>query len=417
MKVLVLGAGIVGVTTAYELARDGHDVTVIDRCEGPALETSHANGGQLSWHQAAPLAGPGVVRKALSWLGKHDAPLLYRLRLDPQLWAWTLKFLSNCPSPTYWHNAERMLRVALYARERLHEILKREDITFDHQRGGILKLYQNAPDHRQDCDDIQAWKELGSTKHGLDHKACIELEPALAHSTLNIAGGIHAPSDESGDCYAFTCQLARRAEALGVTFEWNTTVKGLCREGDTITHAITDAGNLDADLFVMALGSYSPLLMKGLDLKLPIYPAKGYSVTVPIIDEALAPNVSLTSVAHKLVISRFGDTLRVAGMMDLTGYDTDIHDARARVALHNAMKLFPKALNPDQATFWTGLRPQTPDSVPIVGRAKQQNLILNTGHGMLGWTMAPGTARMVADLANAKAPEIDMDGLSWERFA
>lgn len=214
MKVLVLGAGIVGVTTAYELARDGHDVTVLDRCEGPALETSHANGGQLSWSHAAPLAGPGVVRQALSWLGKHDAPLLYRLRLDPQLWSWTLKFLSNCSGPTYWRNAERMLRVALYARERLHEILKTESITFDHQCGGILELYQSAPDHGQECDDIQAWKELGSTRRGLDRTACIELEPALAQSTFNIAGGIHAPSDESGDCYAFTCQLAKRAAAL-----------------------------------------------------------------------------------------------------------------------------------------------------------------------------------------------------------
>lgn len=417
MKVLVLGAGIVGVTTAYELALDGHDVTVLDRCEGPALETSHANGGQLTWHHAAPLAGPGVVRKALSWLGKHDAPLLYRLRLDPQLWSWTLQFLRNCPSPTHWHNAERVLRVSLYARERLHEILKTENITFDHHCAGILAFYQDAKEHRQECDDIQAWKELGSTRHGLDHKACIELEPALAHSTFNIAGGVHTPLDESGDCYAFTCQLAARAAELGVTFKWNTTVKGLAREGDTITHAITDSGDVSADLFVMALGSYSPLVMQGLDLKLPIYPAKGYSVSVPIIDEDLAPNVSLTSVAHKLVISRFGDTLRIAGMMDLMGYDTDIHDARARLVLSNAMKLFPNALNPDQATFWTGLRPQTPDSVPIIGRAKQQNLILNTGHGMLGWTMATGTARMVADLANTKAPDIDMDGLSWERFA
>lgn len=417
MKVVVLGAGVVGVTTAYELARDGHDVTVIDRCEGPGLETSHANGGQLSWDHAEPLAAPGVVQNALTWLGKRDAPLLFRLRLDPQLWSWTLKFLGNCTDPAYWHNAERMLRVALYARERLHEILKTETIAFEHRRSGILSLYQDAHALDREVRNIRAWQELDGARAALDRAGCIEVEPSLAHSTFLIAGAIHTPHDESGDCYEFTRQLAQRAETLGVTFQWNTTVEGLKHEKQHITHAVTDRGDVAADVFVLALGSYSPLAMKGLDLNLPVYPAKGYSVTVPIVNDAMAPTTSITSNAHKLVFSRLGDKLRVAGMLDLGGYDTSLDETRARLALDNAMKLFPRACDAEQATFWTGLRPLTPDSVPIIGRAKQHNLILNTGHGMLGWTMATGTARMVADLVQGHAPQVDMDGLGWERFA
>ena len=418
MKVVVLGAGVVGVTTAYELARDGHDVTVIERCEGPALETSRANGGQLSWDHANPLAGPGVVQKALAWLGKRDAPLLYRLRLDPALWSWTVKFLANCAEPAYWRNAERVLRVALYARERLHEILKLEHIAFDHRRGGILGLYQDARELDRDVDAIRSWREIDGSRAALDRKGCIEIEPALAHSTFLIPGAIYTPHDESGDCYEFTRQLAARAETLGVTFQWNTTVKGFAHEGQHVTHVVTDRGQEDADVFVMALGSYSVPLMKGLDLNLPITPAKGYSVTIPVIDDAMAPTTSITSHGHKLVFSRLGNQLRVAGMLELGGgFDTDLVEARARLALDNAMKLFPRACAPEQATFWTGLRPLTPDSVPIVGRAKQHNLILNTGHGMLGWTLAAGTARMAADLVRGHAPEVDMDGLGWERFA
>lgn len=416
MKVVVLGAGVVGVTTAYELIRDGHDVTVIDRCEGPGLETSYANGGQLSWDHAAPLAGPGVVQKALKWLGKHDAPLLMRLRLDPAMWSWTLKFLANCPAPAYWKNAERILRLALFARERLHDILKTEHIAFDHRRGGILGLHQDARELDREVEAIRSWREIDGSRRALDRKSCIELEPSLAHSTFLITGGIHTPHDESGDCYAFTQQLASRAETLGATFHWNTTVKGLKREGERITHAVTDRGDEAADAFVLALGSYSPLMMKGLDLHLPIYPAKGYSVTMPVLDDTMAPRISITSNAHKLVFSRLGATLRVAGMLELNGYDTDLNEARARLTLDNAMKLFPRAVEPESATFWTGLRPLTPDSVPIVGHAKQPNLLLNTGHGMLGWTLAAGTARIIADLARGHAPAVDITGLGWERF-
>lgn len=417
MKVVVLGAGVVGVTTAYELARDGHDVTVIDRCEGPALETSHANGGQLSWDHGAPLAAPGVVQKALSWLSKKDSPLLYRLRLDPTLWSWTLKFLANCPEPAYWQNAETLLRIALFSRERLHQILKIEHIPFDRRSGGILELHNDARELERETDAILSWRELGGVRNALDHNACLELEPSLAYASFPLVGGIHSPLDESGDCFAFTEQLTQRCKTLGVTFEWNTTVKGFKREGGHITHAVTDQGDEDADVFVLSLGSFSPLVMKGLDLSLPIYPAKGYSLTVPVLDDAMAPQISVTSCAHKLVFSRLGNKLRVAGMLEFNGYDTDLVEARARLTLTNAMKLFPRACEPENATFWTGLRPMTPDSLPIVGHAKQHNLIFNTGHGMLGWTLAAGTARIVADLTRGHAPEIDISRLGWERFS
>lgn len=417
MKVIVLGAGVIGVTSAYELARDGHDVTVIDQREGVALETSFANGGQLSSDHGEPLPGPGVIAKALKWLGKKDAPLLYRLRLDPALWSWTLKFLSNCPEPLFWKNAERILRLALYARERMHDTLAREEIAFDHLNNGILNLYQDDREFDQSSENARAMKELGSERQTIDRKGCIKIEPALAHSALLIAGGTFTPRDESGDCYEFTKTLAEQCVKRGVDFKFNTTVKGFQRDGWRIASVETDQGSITGDVFVVALGSHSPLLLKTADLSVPVYPAKGYSVTVPILDDTMAPKVSITSQSHKLVFSRLGNKLRVAGMLELNGYDTELNDARARLVLKNALQLFPHAAEAEHATFWTGLRPMTPDSVPIIGRGKQENLILNIGHGMLGWTMAMGSARIVADLAASHAPEIDLEGLGWERFS
>lgn len=417
MKAVVLGAGVTGVTTAYELARDGHDVTVIDRCEGPALETSFANGGQFSWDHGEPLAGPGIVHKALKWLGKRDAPLLYRARLDPALWSWTIKFLSAASEPKFWRNAERMLRLALYARERVQEILKDETIAFDHTKKGILGIYKDAHEFGRVVDNIRAWQEIDASRRVLDRKACLKLEPALKHSTFMIAGGMHTPHDESGDCYVFTKHLAERCASMGVEFMYNTTVKGLQSQGPSVVHAVTDRGEVKGDVFIMCMGSYSPLFTKSLGLNLPIYPAKGYSVTLPILDDEAAPHVSITNHEHKLVFSRLGNKLRVAGMLEMGGYDTDIDQNRANIVLRNALKLFPRASEPEHAEFWTGLRPLTPDGPPIIGRAKQTNMILNTGHGMLGWTMAAGSARIAADLVKGKAPEIDLEGLGWERYS
>ncbi|OEJ68055.1 D-amino acid dehydrogenase [Magnetovibrio blakemorei] len=417
MKVVVLGAGVIGVTSAYELASDGHDVTVIERCEGVALETSFANGGQLSSDHGEPLAAPGVVAKALKWLGRTDAPLLFRLRLDPALWSWTLQFLSNSTEPKFWKNAERVLRLALYSRERMRETLKHETLAFDHQSKGILNVYQKPRELDHALENVRGLKELGSEQRVLDRKGCVALEPALGHSTLLIAGGIFTPRDESGDCYAFTKALAERCERRGVSFRFNTTVQGFHKEGWRVTSVETSQGPIEADVFVIALGSHSKTLLKGLDLNVPIYPAKGYSMTAPVADDAMAPNTSITSQAHKLVFSRMGGKLRVAGMLEFNGFDSVLDEKRARLVTTNALQLFPRAIEMNQAEYWTGLRPMTPDSVPILGRGKQENLILNTGHGMLGWTMAMGSARITADLVASHAPAINLEGLGWERFS
>ena len=416
MKVIVLGAGVIGVSTAYELACDGHDVTVVDRQKAVAQETSFANGGQLSFNHG-PLAQPGAVAKAIKWLGKKDAPLLYRLRMDPALWSWTLKFISASAEPQYFHNMEHMLRLSLYARERLHQTLARESIAFTRQRTGILTLYQNQRDFGLAREHAVALRELGSEREIVDAQGCLEKEPALQHSAAPIVGGTFSPLDESGDCLAFTEALAERCQKRGVTFKFNTKVTGLKRKDWHIQCVETDQGEIEGDVYVLALGSYTPEFLQELGLKLPIYPAKGYSVTVPVKNDEGAPKMSLTSYDHKLVFSRFGNKLRVAGMLEFGGYDTELDEDRARVVLNNTLKLFPRGIEAEHAEFWTGLRPQTPDSIPVVGRGAQENLVLNAGHGMLGWTMAMGTARIAADLAGHKAPEIDINAFGWERFA
>jgi len=416
MKAVVLGAGIVGVSSAYELARDGWEVSVVERLDGVALETSFANGGQLSVDHGEPLAAPGVLKKALKWLGRHDAPLLWRLRLDPALWSWTLRFLANSSSPRYWRNAARILRITLYSRSRMAQTVAREKILFDHLDHGIISVFQNRADFDRAGQGVEAFKNLNSLRQILDRAGCLAIEPALADSVVPIVGGIHTPHDESGDCYAFTAALADRCRALGVDFRFNTTVTGLTQHGDEIRAVETSRGPITADLFVMALGSYSPQVLKSTGLAVPIYPAKGYSVTLPIADDAKAPHMSITSYDHKLVFSRIGGHLRIAGMLEFNGYDTHLDPRRAAVVTANALRLFPGAGVAEQAQPWTGLRPMTPDGAPVLGRARQANLILNTGHGMLGWTMAMGCARVTADLAANRSPEIDVRDLGWKRF-
>lgn len=297
------------------------------------------------------------------------------------------------------------------------EVLKRETIAFDHTNTGILTLYQDPHEFDQALDNARSMKELGAERHSLDRKGCIEAEPALEYSTQLLTGGILTPRDKSGDCHTFTQALAERCKKRGTKFKFNTTVTGFQKNGWKVSAVETDKGPLEADVFIVALGSYSPLLMADLDLKLPIYPTKGYSVSIPVGDDTMAPKMSITSHDYKLVFSRLGNILRVAGMMEFMGYDNTVDEARARVVLENALKLFPRAGERDHATFWSGLRPMTPDGTPILGRGKQENVILNTGHGMLGWTMAMGSARITADLAGGHAPEVEMDGLGWERFS
>jgi len=418
MKIIVLGAGIIGVTTAYELCRDGHEVTVIEQREDVGLETSFANGGQLAANHAEPWAAPGTILKAIKWLGRKDAPLLYRLRLDPALWSWTLEFLANCSEPKFWENAARILRVALYSRERYQAIRNEVDFDYNLRQHGILNIFRDGLEFDVALKKSHTMTELGCERRPLDRNGCIKLEPALAHSTQLLTGGTWSPHDESGDCFTFTQKLAEKTREMGVVYKFNTTVLDLETEGDKIISAQTDQGTVFGDLFVLALGCNSQHLAKAMGLKLHIYPAKGYSVSLPIIhpDSDEAPHTSLTDDRYKLVFSRLGDTLRVAGTAEFSGYNTELNQSRTKLILDTTLKLFPRSGVPEQAKFWAGLRPATPDGIPLLGRGKHENLLLNTGHGTLGWTMAAGSARIIADLANRATPDIDMDGLGWERF-
>lgn len=414
MRVLVLGAGVIGVCSAYYLARAGHQVTVVDRQPGAGLETSFANGGQIAASHSEPWATPSTPLKALKWLGRSNAPLLYRLRADPALWSWSLRFLANCLPGRAAVNTERMLRIALYSRKALGEL--REDVAFNYDQlsRGVLHVYRSPREFGHAIGQAELMSKLGCERHPLDPAGCVALEPALAASAGSLAGGIHSPGDESGDAYKFTFRLSEICAGLGVNFDYGVTVKRIHAEDGRVSGIETDGGMLSAESYLLALGSYSTQLAKPLGLRLPIYPAKGYSITIPVDDPGKAPMVSLTQDELKLVYSRLGDRLRVAGTAEFAGYDTSMNEPRARSILDAALELFPGCGDPSKVEFWAGLRPKTPDSVPIIGATRYPNLFLNTGHGTLGWTMACGSGRVIADLIGGREPEIDLNGLGLE---
>lgn len=419
MKVVVLGAGVIGVTTAWWLARGGADVTIIDRQPGPALETSFANGGQISANHATPWAAPGTPLKALKWLGRIDAPLLFHLRFDAALAAWLLRFLANCTRARTQRNIERALRVALYSRRQLATVRAETNIAYDQLTRGILHIFRDRREYEAALPAVELMNRLGCERRIVDGDGCVALEPALALARSDLIGGMFSPDDESGDAHTFTVRLAEKAEALGADFRCNTEVARLLVSGRRIEAAETAAGDeIAADMFVVALGSYSPLLLKPLGLALPVVPAKGYSVTIPIEGHQGAPTVSLIDDEFKMVYSRLGERLRVAGTAEFAGYDASVTEARARFLLQKAIGLFPDCGDASRAEFWAGLRPSTPDGVPVIGRAPGfDNLLLNTGHGTLGWTMAAGSGRLASDLILGHNPEIPLDGLGLERFS
>ena len=417
MKTLVLGAGVIGVASAYYLARAGHRVQVIDRQPGAGLETSFANGGQISASNVQPWAGPGTLATALKWLGRPDSPLRLGFNADPRFWSWCLRLARNCTAGRERVNTERMLRITHYSLSSLAELRQETAIRYQRLAKGILTFYRHGRDLEQARARAEAYAHLGSPYRALDRAGCIAVEPALARSGTRLAGGIYFPEDESGDAYAFTDALAGISAGLGIEFRYGVTVRRLAAEGNRITAAETDAGAFAADAYVLALGSYSPLLVRTLGLDLPIYPAKGYSITIPIGDPAAAPEVSLLDDDRKLVYSRLGNRLRVAGMADIVGYDTSTPKARIATIVAAATSLFPGLGEAADVEPWAGLRPKTPDSVPIIGPTPYANLFLNTGHGYLGWTMACGSGRVVADLVGGKEPGIPIAGLGLERFA
>jgi len=392
VKIAVLGAGVLGVTTAWYLRQAGHEVQVIERREGPGLETSFANGGQISADHAAPWARPGVPLQALKWMTREDSPLLFRLRADPAQWRWALRFLRNCTAERFRANAAKLQTLGRYSRAQLQALRKETGLEYDRVARGILVLYTG----EREFED--GWKTPDE---------CAALEPAVAAMKHRLVGGRHLPDDESGDAYKFTAGLAKLSEAKGVKFSFDVDIKGFSTQGEKITAVETQSGPVNADAYVLSLGSYSPLLARPLGIDLPIYPLKGYSVTMPVKNPGAAWTVSLSDEAHKLVLSRLGDRLRIAGTAELNGYDTSINKVRCEAIVKRVMALFPEAGDPSRATYWAGLRPATPDNLPCIGRTKFPNLFLNTGHGTLGWTHACGSARLLADIVSGRKPEVD----------
>jgi D-amino-acid dehydrogenase len=412
-----MGAGVTGTAAAWYLVKNGHDVTVIDRQPAAGMETSFANGGQVSPCHAEPWANPATPWQALRWMGHADAPLVFRWwRYDPALWLWLCRFLRNCTPGRTRLNTGRTLRVALYSRACLQELRRQTGIVYDQKTLGILHVYRNPRsfEHAMAAADLMA--AFGLKRDAKTVAEALAIEPALAEVAPQLAGAIFTPDDESGDAHKFTQALAALAAQQGVTFRFNTSVLGLKAEGDTLTAVSTDHGDLQADAYLMALGSWSPKWAKAIGLRLPVYPAKGYSATLPVTDAARAPSVSITDDEHKMVYSRLGERLRCAGTAELAGWNEEIRAVRSAAIVRNARALFPGAGDYDSAELWAGLRPTTPDSVPILGKTPLRNLFLDTGHGTLGWTMSCGSGKAVADVISGRQPEIDMTGLGLERF-
>ncbi|NMG48099.1 FAD-dependent oxidoreductase [Azoarcus communis] len=416
MHVLVLGSGVIGTTIAYYLARAGHQVTVVDRQPGPALETSFANAGEVSPGYSAPWAGPGVPLKAIKWMLMHHSPLVIKPMLDPAMWCWGLAMLRNCTEAAYQINKSRMVRLAEYSRDCLKQLRAETGIDYDERSQGTLQLFRTQQQLDGVGKDVEILKASGVPFQVLDRAGYLEYEPALAAVKDKFVGGLRLPGDETGDCFKFTQNLARMAEALGVEFRFGTAISGIEQQGGRITGVRTQAGTLTADHYVLALGSYSTQLLKPLGIDVPVYPVKGYSITVPITDPAMAPESTIMDETHKVAVTRLGDRIRVGGTAQLSGFDLNLDENRRKTLEFVVGDLFPQGGDLARAEFWTGLRPMTPDGTPIIGGTRYANLTLSTGHGTLGWTMAAGTGRVVADMLSGKTPEIRIDDLSVARY-
>ncbi|MBP6850645.1 MAG: D-amino acid dehydrogenase [Rhodoferax sp.] len=416
MRILILGSGVIGTTSAYYLARAGHQVTVVDRQQGPALETSFANAGEVSPGYSSPWAGPGVPLKAIQWMLMQHSPLVIWPMLDPAMWRWGASMLRNCTEARYAVNKARMVRLAEYSRDCLRQLRADTGITYDHRTQGTLQLFRTQKQLDGTAKDIEILKQYGVPYELLDRPGYIAVEPALAQVQEKFVGGLRLPGDETGDCFKFTSNLAQLAEGLGVKFRYGVRIQGISSDSARITGVATDQGLLSADAYLVALGSYSPLLLRPIGIRLPVYPVKGYSITVPIEDASQSPESTIMDETHKVAVTRLGDRIRVGGTAELAGYSLALREARRATLNHVLTDLFPRAGNVARGEFWTGLRPMTPDGTPVVGGTPYPNLYLATGHGTLGWTMAAGTGRVMADLISGRPTEISLEGLTVERY-
>lgn len=417
MKIAILGAGVIGVTTAHYLARQGHEVTVIDRQSGPALETSFANAGEISPGYSSPWAAPGIPAKAVKWLFMRHAPLILHPQINAPTVRWLLALLRNCTSGRYALNKARMVRLAEYSQVVQTELNKELGLEYDHRTQGTLQLFRTQKQLDGIYKDTEVLREGGVPFEVLDQDGCIRAEPGLKATRDLFVGGLRLPRDETGDCFKFTTALADHAAATqGVTFQYGTTIQALIAEGGRITGVKTDKGVVTADAYVLALGSYSPMMVKPLGMTLPVYPVKGYSITAPIINEPAAPVSTIMDESYKVAITRLGDRIRVGGMAEIAGFSDALPERRRNTLEHSVGSLFPGSGDLKAATFWSGLRPMTPDGTPVIGRTKLDNLFLNTGHGTLGWTMACGSARVIADIIDGRTPDIESADLGIARY-
>ena len=416
MRVVVLGAGVIGVTSAWYLAQVGHEVTVIDRQEGAALETSFANAGEISPGYASPWAAPGIPMKAVKWLFMRHAPLIIQPNFDWTRLDWMARMLGNCTETAYKVNKSRMVRLAEYSRDALRDLRRETGITYDERTQGTLQLFRTQKQVDAAAKDIAVLKADGVPYEVLSPEDCLTHEPGLAASFDKIAGGLRLPGDETGDCFKFTNSLADMARAAGVTFRYGVSIDRLERAGDRIAAVQTSEGRITADAFVLALGSYSPFLVREFGMKLPVYPIKGYSITAPIVDASRAPVSTVMDETYKIAITRLGDRIRVGGMAEIAGFDARLNPRRQETLTMSVEDLFGGAADQSKAEFWSGLRPMTPDGTPIVGASSLSNLWLNTGHGTLGWTMAAGSGRVIADLISGRTTEIDASDLGLSRY-
>ena len=416
MRVVVLGAGVIGVTTAYYLTKRGAEVTVLDRQAGPGMETSFANAGELSYGMTSPWAAPGVPLKAVKWLFMKHRPLFIWPLMSPTMWAWGLSMLANCNSRSYARNKSRMVRISNYSRECLADLMREVAIDFDLRERGTLQLFRTQKQIAASKADQAILADYDSPYEVLDRDGCIAAEPGLAPVAQKFVGGLRLTADRTGDCRLFTMALADTTAALGAGFRYGVTVKGLAVESGQIAGVETETGRVTGDAYVCAMGPFAPGLLRKIGIKLPIYPIKGYSITLPVTDDAAAPQSTIMDETHKVAITRLGARIRVAGQAEIIGYNKTLGTHATDSVRHVVSDLFPRGGDLRQAEGWTGLRPMTPDGTPVMGPTRYPNLFLNTGHGTLGWTMACGSGRAVADLVTGGAPAISFDGLTAARY-
>lgn len=409
MKIVVLGAGVIGTTSAWYLALAGHEVTVLERRPAAGLETSFANGGQISAGHAEPWAKPAALPKILRWLGREDAPLLFRPRADLAQWLWGLRFIAECRPGRFERNCRALAGLAAYSRDCLRRLREKTAIQYEQLTRGILHFATSQRDLDALASQAEAVRPLGIRRELKSASECLALEPALQFSQERVTGGIFTPEDESGDAHRFTQELAALAAQRGVRFAMDTSVIALHAAQGEIQAVDTSKGRIRADAYVVAMGSYSAPLLRSVGLGIPVYPLKGYSITLPLgpAEEAAAPTVSLTDEAFKIVISRLGTRLRAAGTAELAGYDTSMNEVRCAAIVRRVRQLFPQLGAATTLERWTGLRPATPNNVPIIGTSRLRRLYLNTGHGTLGWTLACGSAAALADLLSGRRPEVE----------